>query len=48
MVMPGPAYDEARLRARYHVQVELAQAGVVKTPARVLVVESRKGVRFAL
>jgi hypothetical protein len=38
MVMPKPAYDEARLRARYHVQVELGQAGVGKTPAHVPIV----------
>ena len=35
MAMPGPAYDEARLRARYHVQVELAHAAVATTPAHV-------------
>ena len=35
MALPGPAYVEARRQARYHVQVELAHAGVVKTPAHV-------------
>jgi hypothetical protein len=35
MALPDPAYDEARLRARYHVQVEVAHATIAQTPARV-------------
>jgi hypothetical protein len=38
MAMPRPAYDEARLRARYHVQIELAHATVGETPAHVPVI----------
>jgi hypothetical protein len=39
MVMPPAAYDQARLEARYHVQVELAATPPVeKTPAHVPVV----------
>ena len=32
MAMPAPAYLERRLRARYHVQVELAYTPVTDTP----------------
>ena len=35
MVMPGDVYTEARLRARFHVQVELDHTVVDRTPGRV-------------
>ncbi len=32
-MMPGPAYTESRLRAKYHVQVEIERRDIDQTPA---------------
>lgn len=37
MALPSVLYEEARLRARYHLQVEVGRLSVAKTPAEISV-----------